>query len=102
MANEVNAPKLIYTFTMYAGCRFPMAGPAGVTLQATRRGSRYWELRSQVQAAVAAAGKLADGLSDDDDDKSLSSTEAGSESHAFGVLEVRSVVLYVSILSILA
>lgn len=37
------------------GCRFPMAGPSGATLQATRRGSRYWALKSQVQAAIRAA-----------------------------------------------
>ena len=32
-----------------------MAGPSGATLQAMRRGLRYWALRSQVQAAIAAA-----------------------------------------------
>ena len=32
-----------------------MAGPSGATLQSLRRGLRYWALRSQVQAAIAAA-----------------------------------------------
>ena len=29
-----------------------MAGPAGATLQATKRGKRYWSLRSNVQQAI--------------------------------------------------
>lgn len=35
--------------------RFPMAGPSGAILQGTRRGSRYWALRRDMQAAIAAA-----------------------------------------------
>ena len=35
--------------------RFPMAGPSGAILQGTRRGSRYWALRGQMQQAIAAA-----------------------------------------------
>ena len=32
-----------------------MAGPAGATLQATKRGKRYWHLKNSVQAAVMVA-----------------------------------------------
>ena len=32
-----------------------MAGPCSSTLQATKRGARYWALRTQVQTAIAAA-----------------------------------------------
>ena len=32
-----------------------MAGPSGAILQSTKRGSRYWALRSQIQSGIAAA-----------------------------------------------
>ena len=33
-------------------CRCPLAAPTGAALQSTRRGSRYWRLRSAVAASV--------------------------------------------------
>lgn len=65
-------------FDMLVTCRFPMAGPSGATLQATKRGSRYWALRSQVQAAIAVASG-----------RSTAEVRAQSEPHeAVGILEV--------------
>ena len=37
-------------------CRCPLAAPTGAALQSTRRGSRYWRLRSAVAAAVHRVG----------------------------------------------
>ena len=37
-------------------CRCPLAAPTGAALQSTRRGSRYWRLRSAVAASVHRAG----------------------------------------------
>lgn len=37
------------------GHRCPLASPTSAVLQETKRGSRYWRLRSAVQQAVAAA-----------------------------------------------
>ena len=33
-------------------CRCPLAAPTGSALHSTKRGSRYWRLRSAVAAAV--------------------------------------------------
>jgi len=55
-----------------------MAGPSGATLQSTKRGSRYWALRSQVQTAIAAASGRSD-----------SAVHPAGEPHeAVGILEV--------------
>ena len=39
-------------------CRCPLAAPTGAALHSTKRGLRYWRLRSAVAAAVARAGSL--------------------------------------------
>ena len=55
-----------------------MAGPSGATLQTTKRGSRYWALRSQVQSAIS----VASGRND--------AHPPPNEAHeAVGILEVR-------------
>ena len=36
-------------------CRCPLAAPTGAALHSTKRGSRYWRLRSAVAAAVHSA-----------------------------------------------